>query len=300
MASDEGEGERVHRTADVAAGRARTRLGGGRRRGRRAGTAMARPAYRGGSPVLGERHGPPRRYMQYFAYMARLVPAIGWRVSGDARARALDARVVELVAGVERHRVARRRGARARAALPDRVGAGRGGGARPRPAAASSASAASAPSLAPLGRRLLEAQRRGAQLLAAQGGALDVSIGPREARDPMRALRIAASHDLVLAQLRDRWLRRHRIELAFCGSAEAIDRYVAGRRGRRRLPRRAGRTRGAAGIEPIRRSAARDARPGPRRGPALRRAHAGADPAGAAIRAASRRFADVARSACAS
>jgi molybdate transport repressor ModE-like protein len=158
--------------------------------------------------------------------MARLRPLLAWRTSGR-RGRTVDARVVDLVAGVDRlgslAAAARELGLPYRTAwalmeeaerdlkrpLVDRargVGAG----------------------LAPLGRRLLDAQRRGAQLLAAQGGALDVSVGPRAAARPDAPLRIAASHDLVLAQLRDRWLRSHRIELAFCGSAEAIDRYVGG------------------------------------------------------------------------
>jgi len=158
--------------------------------------------------------------------MARLLPMLSWSTPGRSGGT-LDARVVDLVAGVDRL------GSLAAAAralgLPYRtawalVEEAERDLRRPLVERARGVGAG----LAPLGRRLLDAQRRGAQLLAAQAGALDVPIGPRDATRPDAPLRIAASHDLVLAQLRDRWLRRHHIELAFCGSAEAIDRYVAG------------------------------------------------------------------------
>lgn len=158
--------------------------------------------------------------------MARLLPVLAWRTPGR-RDATLDPRVVELVTGVERN--GSLAGAARELGLPYRtawalVEAAERDLRRPLIERERGVGAG----LAPLGRRLLDAQRRGAQLLAAQGGALDVSIGPRETTRPDAPLRIAASHDLVLAQLRDRWLRSHRIELAFCGSAEAIDRYVGG------------------------------------------------------------------------
>ncbi len=165
--------------------------------------------------------------MQESAYMRRLRATIGWRLPGTAGER-LDARVVDLVAlAAERGSLA----AAARAAgLPYRtawalVAAAeralgrrlllleRGVGARP----------------AALGRRILEARAEALRLLDARRDAVDVPLGHERAPKERPGLRIAASHDLVLAELRDAWARRHGIAVAFHGSAEAIDLYLAGR-----------------------------------------------------------------------
>jgi molybdate transport repressor ModE-like protein len=165
--------------------------------------------------------------MQESAYMRTLRATIGWRLPGRA-ADELDARVVELVALAARHGSL---AAAARAAgLPYRtawalVAAAeralghrlllleRGVGARP----------------AALGERILRAKAEAERLLDARRDAVDVRLGHERAPKERPGLRIAASHDLVLAELRDAWMRRHGIAVAFHGSAEAIDLFLAGR-----------------------------------------------------------------------
>ena len=159
--------------------------------------------------------------------MRRLLATIGWRLSGR-RGEALDPRVVDLVALATRHGSL---AAAARAAgLPYRTAWAlvadaeralghrlllleRGVGAKP----------------AALGRRILEARAEAQRLIDAQRDVLDVPLGHERVPHDRAVLRIAASHDLVLAQLRDAWHRRHGIAIAFHGSAEAIDLYLAGR-----------------------------------------------------------------------
>jgi len=165
--------------------------------------------------------------MQESAYMRTLRATIGWRLQGRA-ADELDARVVELVALAARHGSL---AAAARAAgLPYRtawalVAAAeralgrrlllleRGVGARP----------------AALGERILRAKAEAERLLEARREAVDVRLGHERAPKERPGLRIAASHDLVLAELRDAWMRRLGIAIAFHGSAEAIDLFLAGR-----------------------------------------------------------------------
>jgi len=165
--------------------------------------------------------------MQQSAYMRRLHATIGWRLSGRT-GEALDPRVVDLVALAARHGSL---AAAARAAgLPYRTAWAlvadaeralghklllleRGVGAKP----------------AALGRRILEARAEAQRMIDAQRDVLDVPLGHEHAPHDRAGLRIAASHDLVLAQLRDAWARRHGIAIAFHGSAEAIDLYLAGR-----------------------------------------------------------------------
>jgi molybdate transport repressor ModE-like protein len=50
----------------------------------------------------------------------------------------------------------------------------------------------------------------------------------RAAPKPAPPLRIAASHDIALAQLRDRWRVAHGVALEFHGSAESLDAWHAG------------------------------------------------------------------------
>jgi len=159
--------------------------------------------------------------------MRRLHATIGWRLPGRT-GEVLDPRVVDLVALAAQHGSL---AAAARAAgLPYRTAWAlvadaertlghrlllleRGVGAKP----------------AALGRRILAARAEAQRVIAAQRDALDVPLGHEHAAQDRAGLRIAASHDLVLAQLRDAWARRHGIAIAFHGSAEAIDLYLAGR-----------------------------------------------------------------------
>ena len=140
---------------------------------------------------------------------------------------ALDARVVALVAEVERggslaaaaralaipYRTAWARIDQAERALgAPLVELERGVGAKP----------------AALGRKLLAAHAQAGRWIAEQRDALAIDLGGARAR-PDAPLRVAASHDLVLGELRELWARRHRIALEFHGSAEALDLYRAGR-----------------------------------------------------------------------
>ena len=176
---------------------------------------------------------------------SKLVPAIAWTivgarsgagVGGTPRVRreglvrapvALDARVVALVAEVERggslaaaaralaipYRTAWARIDQAERALgAPLVELERGVGAKP----------------AALGRKLLAAHAQAGRWIAEQRDALAIDLGGARAR-PDAPLRVAASHDLVLGELRELWARRHRIALEFHGSAEALDLYRAGR-----------------------------------------------------------------------
>ena len=165
--------------------------------------------------------------MQELAYMRRLAATVGWRFSGR-RGAPLDPRVVELVS------LAGREGSLAAAAraasMPYRTAwslvdeAERALGARllvlERGVGAT---------LTPLGERLLAARRDARRLLDAHRHVLDVPL----VREPVAAepagLTIAASHDLVLAELRDAWLRRFGIAIAFHGSEEALGLYLDGR-----------------------------------------------------------------------
>lgn len=159
--------------------------------------------------------------------MARLEATVGWRLPG-AKGGALDARVVALVARA--------------AELGSLAAAARAEGLPYRTAWALVAEAERflgqrllilepgvGARAAPLGERLLAARAEGERLLDAARDAVDVSIGRSRASEVRPGLRVAASHDLVLAQLRDAWSRRYRIEIAFQGSEDAIERYLAGR-----------------------------------------------------------------------
>jgi molybdate transport repressor ModE-like protein len=166
--------------------------------------------------------------MQESAYMRRrLAATIAWRLPG-AGGGWLDPRVVELVA------LAASRGSLAAAArglgLPYRtawslvtaaekvlgqrlLALERGVGAKP----------------APLGERLIAARAQATSIVDGQRDRLDVPLARAMPPGERSELLIAASHDLVLAQLRDAWLARHGIAIAFHGSEDAIALYVEGR-----------------------------------------------------------------------
>jgi len=159
--------------------------------------------------------------------MRRLAAAIGWRLPGREGGW-LDPRVVELVS------LAAREGSLAAAArvaaMPYRTAwalvdeAERALGGRllvlERGVGAT---------LAPLGERLLAARREARRLLDARRGDLDVPLVRETPGVQQTGLAIAASHDLVLAELRDAWSRRYGIAIAFHGSEEALALFVDGR-----------------------------------------------------------------------
>ncbi|MEO8485068.1 MAG: substrate-binding domain-containing protein [Betaproteobacteria bacterium] len=156
--------------------------------------------------------------------MRRLAATIAWRLPG-AKGAMLDARVVELVALAALHgslaAAARAAGmpyrtawalvAQAEKALGQRLLVfERGVGA----------------ALAPLGERLLAARGEAKRLVEARRESLDVPLARVHAAGARPGLVVAASHDLVLAELRDAWLRRHGIAIAFHGSEDAIALYL--------------------------------------------------------------------------
>ena len=82
--------------------------------------------------------------------------------------------------------------------------------------------------LTPFAKRWLAAD---AEALRALAGVPALDAQPARARTaprPVPPLRIAASHDIALAQLRDRWRVAHDIVLEFHGSAESLDAWHAG------------------------------------------------------------------------
>lgn len=159
--------------------------------------------------------------------MRRLVPAIAWTLSGR-RGEALDPRVLPLLRAVADHgtltAAAASAGISYRAAwgliedLAHRAGIAlvvleRGRGAR----------------LSPLGEKLVAADAAAAALLAAQGRDLAVEVSGKEApAGGGRRLRIAASNDMVLSELREGWRARHAVDLEFHGSAASLASYVEG------------------------------------------------------------------------
>jgi putative molybdopterin biosynthesis protein len=162
--------------------------------------------------------------------MRRLAPTIAWQIEGSREGpEPVDARLLRLLDAIGEH------GSLAQAArsvsVPYRTAWGlleatehslgtplatlaRGRGA----------------TLTPLARRWLDASASAASLLAARGPAIDLG-GARVAQTarPAPLLRVAASHDIALAQLKDRWRIAHAIALEFHGSAESLGAYRSGR-----------------------------------------------------------------------
>jgi molybdate transport repressor ModE-like protein len=82
--------------------------------------------------------------------------------------------------------------------------------------------------LTPFARRWLAAD---ADALRALAGVTALDAAPARPRPAAKAappLRVAASHDIALAQLRDRWRVAHNVLLEFHGSAESLDAMQAG------------------------------------------------------------------------
>lgn len=158
--------------------------------------------------------------------MKTLVPTVAWRID-EADHAAVDARVLPLLAAIAAdgslaaaalrcelpYRTAWEVLAQAQASLGQPlVATARGRGA----------------TLTPFALRLRAAHADAEAVLAAA----TMPVPLREGRVAMRArtgLRVAGSHDLVLAQVRDAWRRRHGIALEFQGSAHALSMFAAGR-----------------------------------------------------------------------
>ena len=162
----------------------------------------------------------------------RIVPALSWKVAGEP-AEALDERLLPLLqaiaasgslaSAIQQCQLSYRAAWGLIKTEQRRLGAQlvlleRGRGAQ----------------LAAAGARLLAAQRAAEQRLARTLSALGVEIGPGDASErwpgPLR-LTVAASHDPVLATLRDVLpaAAQLSLELSFMGSLPALERLRAGR-----------------------------------------------------------------------
>jgi molybdate transport repressor ModE-like protein len=154
----------------------------------------------------------------------RLIPAVTWIT--DDGGPALDARALALLAAIAEHGTLA--AACDRAALPYRSAWGvlrdagerlgrplvvmeRGRGAR----------------LTPAGEAWLAAHAAASRRLGGTALTLDGDVAPA----PLPPLRVAASHDLALAQLRDALPASGalRLDVAFMGSLEALEAYARGR-----------------------------------------------------------------------
>src|SRR6266542_1345603 len=160
--------------------------------------------------------------------MARLKPTIGWAISGRAGAHdvALDSRLPALVAAAARRgtlaAAARDLGLSYRAAWGLVEEAARLVG---EPLLVLSRGKGAA--LAPLGERLLAAHR--AATARVSQDPLSVPLHPAANRRVRAAtLKVAASHDIALAQLRDRWRLVNGVALDFLGSGASLSAYASG------------------------------------------------------------------------
>jgi putative molybdopterin biosynthesis protein len=162
--------------------------------------------------------------------MRRLTPEIAWRVEGGREGpTSVDTRVLRLLDAIGEH--GSLAGAARSVAMPYRTAwalleaAERSLGT---PLAALSRGRGAA--LTPFARSWLAESASAASLLSARGTAIELGT-PRAAasRHAPGLLKIAASHDIALAQLKDRWRVAHAIALEFHGSAESLDAYRSGR-----------------------------------------------------------------------
>ncbi|HEX4883998.1 MAG TPA: substrate-binding domain-containing protein [Casimicrobiaceae bacterium] len=159
--------------------------------------------------------------------LTRLRPGVGWWVRAGARERPLDARVLLLLGEL--------------AGTPTLVAAARSAGIPYRTAWAvieDASQAIGAPlvdlvrgrgaKLTPLGHRLLAAHQAALRATAGVEPLEVQGAGPVRPAEPPAPLRVAASHDIALAQLRDRWRLAHGVQLEFHGSGESLDAYRSG------------------------------------------------------------------------
>jgi molybdate-binding protein len=161
--------------------------------------------------------------------MKRLIPIPAWELQADEHSARIDARLLPLVRAIA-HSGSLAAAARA-CGVPYRTAWGvldaaertlgsplvtlaRGRGATPTPVALS----------------WLAADAEAAKSLDAATLGIGLGAGASHVdgeRVPL--LRVAASHDIALAQLKDRWRVGHSIALEFHGSAESLDAYRSGR-----------------------------------------------------------------------
>jgi molybdate transport repressor ModE-like protein len=80
--------------------------------------------------------------------------------------------------------------------------------------------------LAPLGERLLAAHRAASERVA--DARLYVAVRDAGRRAMRSVLKVAASHDIALAQLRDRWRVADAVVVDFMGSSAALAAYASG------------------------------------------------------------------------
>jgi len=159
--------------------------------------------------------------------MARLAPVVFWMLTGRGGANvALDARLPALVAAAAAHgtlgAAAREVGLSYRSAwgLIEHAGDVCG-----EPLLALSRGKGAA--LAPLGERLLAAHRAAGERVADDSLAVPLRVR-RPAHPPTRVLKVSASHDIAIAQLRDRWRLVHGVAIDFAGSEAALAAYASG------------------------------------------------------------------------
>ena len=160
--------------------------------------------------------------------MKRLRPSLGWRLAGENGGEAIDARLLPLLDAIDREgslAAAARTGAmpyRSAWALLDEsermlgvplVVLARGRGA----------------ALTPFARRWLAHHDTASASLEADVPTVDIASARTTATSPRTGLRIAASHDIALAQLKDRWRFANGVALEFQGSSGSLDAYVTGR-----------------------------------------------------------------------
>jgi molybdate transport repressor ModE-like protein len=81
--------------------------------------------------------------------------------------------------------------------------------------------------LAPLARRWIAADDEAQKLLATRVASIDVEA--KRGAAPPHQLRVAASHDIALAQLRDGWRDEAAVALEFHGSSDSLAHYRAQR-----------------------------------------------------------------------
>jgi putative molybdopterin biosynthesis protein len=154
-----------------------------------------------------------------------LTPSAGWLARDFAGETAIDARVIPLLLAIRRvgslAAAARDCGVPYRSAWALIEEAERSIG-----APVANLVRGKGATLTPLAERWLAAHQEAAAVLAAR--VKPIAAGAASAPDRAFEVRIAASHDIALAQLRDRWRAQHRVEVVFHGSAESLDAYRAG------------------------------------------------------------------------
>ena len=154
----------------------------------------------------------------------RLVPEIGWRRAGEGGAR-LDPRLLPLLREIGRR--ATLRAAAAQLGISYRAAwdlllaqADVAGG------ALATLEQGRGARLTPLAERLIAADDAARDELQRVEASLAVVLAARERRAPRRALRVAASHDLLLAELAAD--PRLALDVSFKGSLESLGAYARG------------------------------------------------------------------------